>query len=87
MATTIGTVLKLLLDDFVRERWGDLVGLCLVGAGIWMIIHFPNDHAIVGEGKAIIGAGLITLRPKSMSGNGNGKHDDEPKPAKGGAKA
>lgn len=62
---TMLTLFKLLLDDFVRYRWRDLVALALIGAGVSILIY-SQDPGARDEAKAIIGAGLIMLDPRGM---------------------
>lgn len=62
---TMLTLLKLLLDDFVRYRWRDLVALALIGGGVSILIY-SQDPGARDEAKAIIGAGLIMLDPRGM---------------------
>lgn len=69
-------LLKSFLDDLLRQRWGDLVGMFLILLGVWLVMHGANE-VIVDTGKSLIATGLITLRPKTMTstttnGNGNG---------------
>lgn len=62
---TMLTLFKLLLDDFVRYRWRDLVALALIGGGVSILIY-SQDPGARDEAKAIIGAGLIMLDPRGM---------------------
>lgn len=79
-------VIKILLDDFVRMRWGDLVALLLIFSGICLVLlavgHFQGNTAIEKLGSSLVAAGLFALRPitmKSGSANGNGP-SPPPKP-------
>lgn len=68
-------ILKGLVEDFIRERWGDLCALFLIIFGSYMVWHGPGE--IVSDlGKTLVGSGLISLRLKGMpagtNGNGNG---------------
>lgn len=67
-------ILKGLVEDFIRERWGDLCALFLIIFGSYMLWHGPNE-VVMDMGKTLVGSGLISLRLKGMpaaNGNGNG---------------
>lgn len=75
---TFVTIIKTLLDDFVRYRWRDLVAVFMLVFGFWVILH-SQDAMARGEAKGLIGAALIMLDPRAMlpshppaNGNGNG---------------
>jgi len=64
---------KILLDDFLRERWGDLVAIFLVMLGSCFVILF-HDESTKDLGKLIVGSGLAALKLTKMPPkNGNGK--------------
>lgn len=72
-------ILKGLVEDFIRERWGDLCALFLIVFGSYMVWHGPSE--IVSDlGKTLVGSGLISLRLKGMPAgtNGNGHPPDAP---------
>jgi len=65
-------LVKLLLDDFVRQRWGDLVALFLIMLGVWLVMH-GMDEVVKDVGKGLVASGLVTLKLRTMpSPNGNG---------------
>lgn len=59
-------LLKILIDDFARQRWGDIVALFLILLGVWLIMH-GMDETVKDTGKGLVAAGLFALRPKSMN--------------------
>ena len=70
MKTSTYDLIKNFVDDILHQKWGDLVGAGLIALGVWMIMH-SADPMVRDQGKGLIGAGMITLRPKSVEKNGN----------------
>lgn len=74
-------LMKSFLDDMIRQRWGDLVGLFLILLGVWLVMHGANE-VIQDTGKSLIATGLITLRPKTMTSSGPGTNGNGGTPPK-----
>lgn len=70
-------------DDIVRQKWGDILAMCLIITGVVMIIANHNE-VVQDTGKGLIASGIAILRPASLkagtNGNGNG-HVPDPVPA------
>ena len=81
---SLADILKLLLDDFVRLRWGDLVAIWLIIMGVALVLvavmKLQSNPTIEKLGTGLVSAGLFALRPVTMKGNGNGKPPEITKP-------
>ena len=77
---TSGTdLLKMLLDDFLRQKWGDACALFLIILGVALVVH-QSDETSRDVGKSLIAAGLLALRPRTVQPqhqSQNGKGDEE----------
>jgi len=74
--------------DFLERHFGDSVGLYIIHLGVALIVaaaFVPGVNAaamatIQDTGKGLVGAGLIALKLKAQSSNGNsGKPAEPPK--------
>jgi len=62
---TLIDMIKSLADDFIRQRWGDLVAMSLILLGVWLVMHGATE-VVADQGKALGAAGLLALRPRTM---------------------
>ena len=70
------SVLGLFVEDFLRYRWGDCVGMFLVLLGAFLVVHYPAE-VVEDLGKSLVAGGLFALRPRTM-GRGGTEAPKEP---------
>lgn len=68
---------------FLREHWGDYVGIFLIVLGIVVMFLVPGIYhgqdaivqKIMDTGSSLVGAGLMALKLKPASGKTNGEEN------------
>jgi hypothetical protein len=65
------------LEDLIRQKWGDLLGLFLVITGIFLTMH-DGSPDVIRMGILITGTGLNMIRPKMLTPRQNGNGASQP---------